>query len=63
MSVCVCTQVHTPICMEDRGGGPRVSHSITVHVIHLRQGLSLNLGLGAGSQQLPVIHLSVSPSP
>ena len=59
MSVHMCVQVHTHVCMEVRGGGPGVSQSIIVHVILLRKGVSLNLGQGVGSQQAPVIHLSL----
>lgn len=41
----VCTGVHDHVCALSRGGHP-VSCSIILHLILLREGLSLNLELG-----------------
>lgn len=59
---CVCTyacaSAYTCVHGNQRGG-PGVSQSIAVHMILLRKGISLNLGQRVGSQQAPVIHLSL----
>lgn len=50
--VYVCALIH--VCVEAKGRLP-VSYSVMLHLIPLRQGLSLNLGLGwwPGSPQSP----------